>query len=74
MPIGLCSAPTTFQSLMNCIFRDCIDVFVVVYMDDLFISCKDEAFLLENLKIGFSRLKGHKLYVLRKNVNFKGKR
>lgn len=25
MPMGLCSAPTTFQTLMNLVFHDCID-------------------------------------------------
>jgi hypothetical protein len=35
MPIGFCNAPATFQTLMNNIFYDCIDDFLVVYMDDL---------------------------------------
>ena len=37
MPMGLCNAPATFQTLMNTIFYDCIDEFIVVYMDDLLI-------------------------------------
>ena len=41
MPMGLCNAPATFQSLMNRIFYDCFDVFLVVYMDDLLIFSKD---------------------------------
>lgn len=36
-PMGLCNAPATFQTLMNRIFHDCLDDFLVVYMDDLFI-------------------------------------
>ncbi len=35
MPMGLCNAPGTFQSLMNSIFSDYIDDFMVIYMDDL---------------------------------------
>ena len=42
MAMGLCNAPETFQSLMNRIFYDCIDVFLVVYMDDVLIFSKDE--------------------------------
>ncbi len=30
MPMGLCNAPATFQSLMNQIFRDCIHEYIVV--------------------------------------------
>lgn len=27
LPMGLCNAPATFQTLMNTIFQDCIDVY-----------------------------------------------
>lgn len=40
MPMGLYNAPASFQSLMNRIFHDCIDKFLVVYMDDLLIFTK----------------------------------
>ena len=30
MPMGLCNAPATFQSLINAIFYDCIDDFLVM--------------------------------------------
>ena len=32
MPMGACNALATFQTLMNQIFHDCIDEFMVVYM------------------------------------------
>jgi len=37
MPMGLTNAPTTFQALMNHIFRDMTDIFVVIYLDNIFI-------------------------------------
>ena len=70
MPMGLCNAPATFQSLMNRIFYDCVDVFLVVYMDDLLIFSKDEKSHFEHLNIVLSRLADHKLYVSSKKCEF----
>ena len=49
MPMGLCNAPSTFQSLMNTIFYNCIDVFMVVYMYDVFVFRKDMKSYLQHL-------------------------
>lgn len=68
--MGLCNAPATFQSLMNPIFYDCVDVLMVVCIDDLFIFCKNEEFHLEHLNIVLSRLNYHELYVSPKKCEF----
>lgn len=35
MPFGLCNAPATFQHLVNEIFRDFLDSFMIVYLDNI---------------------------------------
>ena len=70
MPMGLCNAPATFQSLMNRIFYDCVDVFLVVYMDDLLIFSKDEESHIKHLNTVLCRLREHKLFVSPKKCEF----
>jgi len=37
MPFGLCNAPSTFQTMINDVFCDMLDVGVIAYMDDILI-------------------------------------
>ena len=41
MPFGLTNAPSTFQRFMNDIFADLLDVYVIVYLDDILIFSND---------------------------------
>ncbi len=61
--MGLRNASPTFQSLMNQTFRDCIDEYVVVYMDDLLILSESEEDHLKHLKTILSRLPQNEMYV-----------
>ena len=42
MPFGHTNTPATFQNMMNEIFRDMIDLGVVIYLDDILIYSKNE--------------------------------
>jgi len=37
MPFGLCNVPATFQHFTNDVFRDYLDEFVIIYLDDILV-------------------------------------
>ena len=41
MPFGLSNAPASFQGYINKILAKKLDIFVIVYLDDIFIYTKD---------------------------------
>ena len=70
MPFGLCGAPATFQRLMNDIFREHLDVFVLVYLDDILIYSRSMEEHREHLRIVLGILRRHKLYCKRSKCQF----
>lgn len=56
-------AQATFQTLMNSIFEDIIDLYVVVYMDNLLIFSKTAEEHVSHVDVVLSRPKEHQLYV-----------
>lgn len=63
MSMGLFNAPETFQPLMNTIFHDCIDYFMVFYMDDLLVFIKTKEEHLQHLENVLLRLPDEHLFV-----------
>ncbi len=62
MPFGLTNAPATFYTLMNGIFWEWFDDFVIVYIDEIFIYSRSLEEHVEHLQKVFQRLRENKLY------------
>jgi hypothetical protein len=62
MSFGLTNAPATFSRLMNYIFMDYLDKFVVSYLDDILIYSKNEEEHAEHLRLVLEKLREHQLY------------
>jgi len=62
VPFGLTNAPTTFMCLMNGIFRDYLDKFVIVFMDDILVYSKSEEEHEHHLRLVLQVLREHQLY------------
>ena len=62
MPFGLTNAPATFQALMNDIFRDLLDVTVIIYLDDIMVFSETPEDHVAHVKEVLRRLREHRLY------------
>ncbi|SGY86371.1 BQ5605_C009g05813 [Microbotryum silenes-dioicae] len=70
MPFGLTNAPAAFQHLMNSIFRDLLNVSVLVYLDDILIFSGDECQHTRHVQEVLQRLINNKLYCNPKKCEF----
>lgn len=70
MPFGLCNAPSTFQSLMNSVFRDYLRKFVLVFFDDILVYSSSREEHLKHVQIVLELLQHHKLFVKLKKCEF----
>lgn len=79
LPMGLCNAPATFQSLMKDIFHDCLGDSLVLYMDELLIFSKDLKSNIRHVETVVTKLGEHYLYdapkkweLMRDDIEFLG--
>jgi hypothetical protein len=62
MSFGLTNAPAFFMNLMNSVFMDYLDKFMVVFIDDILIYSQSEGEHVNHLKMVLQRLREHQLY------------
>ncbi|WVZ87924.1 hypothetical protein U9M48_034498 [Paspalum notatum var. saurae] len=62
MSFGLTNAPAFVMYMMNSVFMNELDKFVVVFIDDILIYSKSEEEHKQHLRIVLNRLREHKLY------------
>ena len=61
VPFGLSNAPAVFMCLMNDIFRNYLDKFVIVFLDDILIYSKSEEEHEHHLRMVLQVLREHQL-------------
>jgi hypothetical protein len=62
MSFGLTNAPTYFMYLMNKVFMEYLDKFVVVFIDDILIFSKTEEEHKKHLRLVLEKLRSNQLY------------
>ncbi len=70
MSFGLTNAPAAFMDLMNRVFKDFLDDFVIVFIDDILIYSDSEETHERHLRMVLQRLREHKLYAKFKKCEF----
>jgi hypothetical protein len=62
MSFGLTNAPAYFMYLMNKVFIEYLDKFVMVFIDDIFVYSRSEEEHEEHLRLALQKLREHRLY------------
>jgi hypothetical protein len=70
MPFGLTNAPASFQCLMNDIFSDMTDIFVIIYLDDILIFSKSEGEHRRHVRQVLDRLRRARLFAKAEKCEF----
>jgi hypothetical protein len=70
MSFGLTNAPAYFMYLMNKVFMEYLDKFMVVFIDDILIYSKDEEEHEKHLHLVLQKLRDHQMYTKMSKCKF----
>ena len=62
MYFGLTNAPVAFMDLMNRVFKDYLESFVMVFIDDILVNSKSQDEHMDHLRVALKVLKDHQLF------------
>ena len=62
MPLGLTNTPVAFVGLMNKVFQQYLDKFVIVFIDDILVYSKSKENHVRHLTLVLNKLREHRLY------------
>ena len=63
LPMGLCNSPAIFMQLMNDTFRDYLNKFVLVYLDDIIVYSNSLEEHEQHLRLALKKLRDQRLFV-----------
>jgi len=70
VPFGLCNGPAAFQHLMNDVLREYLDVFVVIYLDDVLIYSETASEHKRHVRLVLEKLRRAGLYAKLEKCQF----
>ena len=70
VPFGLSNAPAVFMCMMNGVFREYLDKFAIVFLDEILVYSKSEEEHENHLRMVLQVLREHKLYAKLNKFSF----
>jgi hypothetical protein len=70
MPFGLTNAPAYIMYMVNKVFMEYLDKFVIVFIDDILVYSRGEEEHEEHLHLALQKLREHRLFAKRSKCEF----
>lgn len=70
MPFGVMNAATQFMGMVNDLLRNYLDVFVLVFLDDILVHFANIEEHVKHLRIILSMVRKHQLFAKLSKCNF----